>query len=77
MSQRYITSGGRLTRQLLGVPHFWWCLLSVNQTRSQLASHFDLSASLMTDWSAMLSKPKYAAFASYLTGWLGTVGNWT
>ncbi|ORY23939.1 amino acid/polyamine transporter I [Naematelia encephala] len=28
-------------------------------------------------WSAMLSTPKYSAFASYLTGWLGTVGNWT
>lgn len=28
-------------------------------------------------WSAMLSTPKYQAFASYLTGWLGTVGNWT
>ncbi|ODN80855.1 hypothetical protein L202_02996 [Cryptococcus amylolentus CBS 6039] len=28
-------------------------------------------------WAAMLSKPKYSAFSSYLTGWLGTVGNWT
>lgn len=28
-------------------------------------------------WAAMLSTPKYAAFSSYLTGWLGTVGNWT
>jgi hypothetical protein len=25
----------------------------------------------------MLSTPKYSAFSSYLTGWLGTVGNWT
>ncbi|MDU4205980.1 MAG: amino acid permease [Cutibacterium acnes] len=28
-------------------------------------------------WSAMLSTPKYSAMASYLTGWLGLVGNWT
>ncbi|GFZ43713.1 hypothetical protein JCM24511_01433 [Saitozyma sp. JCM 24511] len=28
-------------------------------------------------WAAMLSTPKYSAFSSYLTGWLGTVGNWT
>ncbi|BEJ15277.1 hypothetical protein CspHIS471_0410440 [Cutaneotrichosporon sp. HIS471] len=28
-------------------------------------------------WAAMLSTPKYQAFSSYLTGWLGTVGNWT
>ncbi|KAK1925952.1 amino acid/polyamine transporter I [Papiliotrema laurentii] len=27
-------------------------------------------------WAAMLSTPKYSAFSSYLTGWLGTVGNW-
>jgi hypothetical protein len=32
---------------------------------------------LFVDWAAMLSTPKYSAFASYLTGWLGTVGNWT
>jgi len=24
----------------------------------------------------MLSTPKYSAMSSYLTGWLGTVGNW-
>lgn len=30
-----------------------------------------------SDWAAMLSTPKYSAFSSYLTGWLGTVGNWT
>lgn len=32
---------------------------------------------LTPDWAAMLSTPKYQAFSSYLTGWLGTVGNWT
>lgn len=25
----------------------------------------------------MLSTEKYSSFASYLTGWMGTVGNWT
>ncbi|KAJ9091703.1 hypothetical protein QFC19_008994 [Naganishia cerealis] len=28
-------------------------------------------------WAAMLSTPKYSAFASYVNGWLGLVGNWT
>lgn len=27
-------------------------------------------------WSAMLSKPKYAPIASWITGWLNLVGNW-
>ncbi|BFZ63679.1 hypothetical protein YB2330_004811 [Saitoella coloradoensis] len=27
-------------------------------------------------WSAMLSTPKYAPIASWVTGWLGLVGNW-
>jgi amino acid transporter len=28
-------------------------------------------------WSAMLSTPKYAPVASWVTGWLTLVGNWT
>jgi len=34
------------------------------------------TALLIADWAAMLSTPKYSALSSYLTGWLGTVGNW-
>ncbi|KAF2168075.1 hypothetical protein M409DRAFT_65612 [Zasmidium cellare ATCC 36951] len=28
-------------------------------------------------WSAMMSTPKYAPIASWITGWLNLVGNWT
>jgi hypothetical protein len=36
----------------------------------------DMRTLLNPDWAAMLSTPKYSAMSSYLTGWLGTVGNW-
>lgn len=28
-------------------------------------------------WSACLSTPEWAPAASYMTGWLGLIGNWT
>jgi len=28
-------------------------------------------------WSAKISKPEYSAIASWITGWLTLVGNWT
>jgi hypothetical protein len=44
--------------------------------RTQLR-HEEATAADNPDWAAMLSTPKYASFSSYLTGWFGTVGNWT
>ncbi|KAG8932771.1 hypothetical protein FRC03_003310 [Tulasnella sp. 419] len=70
-----LTDGGPVTV-------FWgWCIvslisLSIAASLAEICSVFPTAGGVYY-WSHLLSKPKYAPIASWITGWLGLVGNWT
>lgn len=70
-----LTDGGPVT-----ILYGWIFVSSVSlciaSSLAEICSVFPTSGGVYY-WSAMLSTKKYSSFASYLTGWLGTVGNWT
>ncbi|OWT40520.1 GabA permease [Cryptococcus neoformans Bt1] len=70
-----LTDGGPVT-----ILYGWIFVSSVSlciaSSLAEICSVFPTSGGVYY-WSAMLSTEKYSSFASYLTGWLGTVGNWT
>ncbi|WRT64944.1 uncharacterized protein IL334_001884 [Kwoniella shivajii] len=70
-----LTDGGPVTI-LYGWIFVSFVSLAIAASLAEICSVFPTSGGVYY-WSAMLSTPKYSAFASYLTGWLGTVGNWT
>ncbi|WVQ69053.1 uncharacterized protein L199_007265 [Kwoniella botswanensis] len=70
-----LTDGGPVTI-LYGWIFVSLVSLAIAASLAEICSVFPTSGGVYY-WSAMLSTPKYSAFASYLTGWLGTVGNWT
>nr|XP_031857861.1 uncharacterized protein CI109_006733 [Kwoniella shandongensis]KAA5524933.1 hypothetical protein CI109_006733 [Kwoniella shandongensis] len=70
-----LTDGGPVTI-LYGWVFVSLVSLAIASSLAEICSVFPTSGGVYY-WSAMLSTPKYSAFASYLTGWLGTVGNWT
>ncbi|KAL0255391.1 hypothetical protein I308_100195 [Cryptococcus tetragattii IND107] len=67
-----LTDGGPVTI-LYGWIFVSLVSLCMASSLAEICSVFPTSG----DWSAMLSTEKYSSFASYLTGWMGTVGNWT
>ncbi|KAK4684117.1 choline transport protein, partial [Tremellales sp. Uapishka_1] len=70
-----LTNGGPATI-LWGWVFVSFVSLAIAASLAEICSVYPTSGGVYY-WSAMLSTPKYSAFASYLTGWLGTVGNWT
>ncbi|OCF37465.1 GabA permease [Kwoniella heveanensis BCC8398] len=70
-----LTDGGPVTI-LYGWIFVSLVSLAIAASLAEICSVFPTSGGVYY-WSAMLSTPKYSAFSSYLTGWLGTVGNWT
>ncbi|WVQ81749.1 hypothetical protein IAT38_003874 [Cryptococcus sp. DSM 104549] len=70
-----LTDGGPVTI-LWGWVFVSLVSLCIASSLAEICSVFPTSGGVYY-WAAMLSTPKYSAFASYLTGWLGTVGNWT
>ncbi|WVW78660.1 hypothetical protein I302_100620 [Kwoniella bestiolae CBS 10118] len=70
-----LTDGGPVTI-LYGWIFVSLVSLAIAASLAEICSVFPTSGGVYY-WSAMLSTPRYSAFASYLTGWLGTVGNWT
>lgn len=70
-----LTDGGPVT-VLWG-----WCIVSlislaIAASLAEICSVFPTSGGVYY-WSHLLSKPRYAPIASWITGWLGLVGNWT
>lgn len=51
-------------------------LRSIAASLAEICSVFPTSGGVYY-WSHLLSTPKYAPIASWITGWLGLVGNWT
>ncbi|WVR04494.1 hypothetical protein IAU60_001498 [Kwoniella sp. DSM 27419] len=70
-----LTDGGPVTI-LYGWVFVSLVSLAIAASLAEICSVFPTSGGVYY-WSAMLSTPRYSAFSSYLTGWLGTVGNWT
>ncbi|KAK8847707.1 hypothetical protein IAR55_005566 [Kwoniella newhampshirensis] len=70
-----LTDGGPVTI-LYGWVFVSLVSMAIASSLAEICSVYPTSGGVYY-WSAMLSTPKYSAFASYLTGWLGTVGNWT
>ncbi|WWC87119.1 uncharacterized protein L201_002005 [Kwoniella dendrophila CBS 6074] len=70
-----LTDGGPVTI-LYGWVFVSLVSLAIAASLAEICSVFPTSGGVYY-WAAMLSTPKYSAFSSYLTGWLGTVGNWT
>lgn len=70
-----LTDGGPVTI-LYGWIFVSLVSLCIASSLAEICSVFPTSGGVYY-WSAMLSTKKYSSFASYLTGWLGTVGNWT
>ncbi|KAF2861214.1 hypothetical protein K470DRAFT_270063 [Piedraia hortae CBS 480.64] len=61
---------------------FWgWVLvslisLSISASLAEICAVFPTAGGVYY-WSAMMATPKWARIASWLTGWLNLVGNWT
>lgn len=61
---------------------FWgWLLLTIISTciaasLAEICSAYPTSGGVYY-WSAMLATKKWAPLASYVTGWVGLIGNWT
>ncbi|KIR26985.1 GabA permease [Cryptococcus deuterogattii LA55] len=70
-----LTDGGPVTI-LYGWIFVSLVSLCMASSLAEICSVFPTSGGVYY-WSAMLSTEKYSSFASYLTGWMGTVGNWT
>nr|ODN86931.1 GabA permease [Cryptococcus depauperatus CBS 7841] len=70
-----LTDGGPVTI-LYGWVFVSLVSLCIASSLAEICSVYPTSGGVYY-WAAMLSTDKYSAFSSYLTGWLGTVGNWT